>query len=135
VKAIVEHADHPQFCPGIECPVVYFHGALEIIITEAEVHTRIGYKTRQAPLPVCYCIGVLEETIREEILVRGCCDSVEDIKRYTGARTGKLCHVTNPSGKCCGSLVRRVVEGALAERGATEVGNTVRAAAAAIPED
>jgi hypothetical protein len=110
LKPRVDDGTRFRFCPHEGCPVVYFHRASALVILEAEIRTRIGYKVREAPVPACYCTGVLAETIRDEIVVRGCCDSLDDIKRYTGARTGTLCHVTNPAGRCCGSLVQRAVE-------------------------
>jgi hypothetical protein len=135
VKALLDHAEKVLFCPQVGCPIVYHHAALEVTITEAEVRTRIGYKVVEPPVPVCYCIGVLAATIRDEILVRRCCDSIEEIKKYTGARTGKLCHVTNPSGRCCGSLVRQVVDAAIAERADAETAAAARSAAVAIPDE
>ncbi len=122
-----------RFCPHLQCPVVYIHPEGEWLITVDEVRTRIGYKVNEDPIPVCYCIGVLAETIRHEILVRRCCDSLKDIQKYTGARTGKWCHVTNPSGRCCGPLVQRVIEAALRERVDVKTAEIVRTTAAAIP--
>lgn len=117
VKNLIER--YPKgfrFCPHKGCAVAYFHPEPRLIITTEELQTRIGYKVSESPIPVCYCIGVLAETIREEILVKQCCDSLEDIKKYTGARTGKWCHITNPSGRCCGPLVESVIEEALKGR-------------------
>ena len=45
----------------------------------------------------------------DKILVNQCCTSLEDIKKYTGARTGKFCHITNPSGRCCGLQVNELI--------------------------
>ena len=42
-------------------------------------------------------------------MVKHCCNSLDDIKQFTGARTGKLCHITNPSGRCCGPIVNEVI--------------------------
>ncbi len=42
-------------------------------------------------------------------MVSKCCTSLEDIKKYTGARTGKLCHINNPSGRCCGPQVNEII--------------------------
>ena len=52
---------------------------------------------------------MLEHRILDEILDKKCCTSLEDIKQYTGARTGKLCHITNPSGRCCGPQVNEII--------------------------
>lgn len=103
-----------HFCPTSDCPLVYFNNAKSIYFTKNELRTRVGIKESTSPIPVCYCMNVTAERIQEEIQVKRCCDSLEDIKEYTKARTGKLCHVTNPAGKCCGKHVTAVVEKALA---------------------
>jgi hypothetical protein len=90
------------FCESSDCP-------------KEDIKTRVGIKETEAPVPVCYCMNVLEETILKEIVVKRCCDSLEDIKEYTKARTGKLCHITNPSGKCCGGHVAAVIEKGLTQ--------------------
>jgi bacterioferritin-associated ferredoxin len=114
---------------------VYFHRDIHLVVGTSEVRTRVGYKVDTDPIPVCYCIGVLAETIREEIVVKGCCDSLEDIQRYTGARTGKWCHITNPSGRCCGPMVQRVIEAALRERVEASLAEQARRLAEEIPSD
>ena len=131
VKPLTDrHRKGFRFCPHRECEVVYFHAEAGLVVTTAEVRTRVGYKVRGEPIPVCYCVGVPASVIREEILVKQCCDSLEDIQRMTGARTGKWCHITNPSGRCCGPLVNRVIEEALAERKALGVSARAREIAA-----
>jgi copper chaperone CopZ len=52
---------------------------------------------------------VTEEMIEEEMLKKGCCDSLEDIVAFTRAGTGKWCLTTNPSGKCCKEYLEQVV--------------------------
>jgi len=135
VKVLTDRFKGFRFCPHLGCPVVYFHRDAGLVVVEAEVRTRVGYKVDTPPIPVCYCIGVLAETIRAEVVVKGCCDSLEDIQRYTGARTGKWCHITNPSGRCCGPMVQRVIEAALRERVEAGVAEQARRLAEQIPSD
>jgi len=135
VKAWTDRFKGFRFCPHLGCPVVYFHRDIPLVVGTSEVRTRVGYKVDTDPIPVCYCIGVLAETIREEIVVKGCCDSLEDIQRYTGARTGKWCHITNPSGRCCGPMVQRVIEAALRERVEASLAEQARRLAEEIPSD
>jgi hypothetical protein len=80
-------------------------------------------------------MSVTEAQIVEEIQVKRCCDSLEDIKEYTKARTGKLCHVTNPARRCCGKHVTAVVERALAGMKETALAERARRACCEIPED
>jgi bacterioferritin-associated ferredoxin len=59
--------------------------------------------------PICYCKGVLEKQILDELLVKQCCDSLKDIQEYTGANLGHDCKITNPSGRCCGSQIKELL--------------------------
>ena len=97
------------FCQAKECPMVYFNNNKRYYFTTEDIKSRVSYKKGPEPRPICYCLNVLEHKIVDEILVNKCCTSLEDIKRYTGARTGKLCYVTNPSGRCCGSQVNELI--------------------------
>lgn len=124
-----------HFCPAADCPVVYFNNSQRVYFTKAEVRTRVGIKETTAPIPVCYCMNVTAERIQEEIQVKRCCDSLEDIKEYTKARTGKLCHVSNPAGKCCGKHVTAVVEKALTYLGDKRLEEQAREICCQIPED
>ncbi len=123
------------FCSAASCPVIYYHNGLGVYFTQEEICTRVGIKATKPPVPVCYCMNVTEAQIVEEIQVKRCCDSLEDIKRYTKADTGKLCHVTNPAGKCCGKHVTAVVEKALAGLGDKNLEDQARETCCQIPED
>jgi len=123
------------FCSDATCPVVYYNHLRSRYFTQDEIRTRVGIKAGGPPVPVCYCMNVTEAQILEEIQVKRCCTSVEEIKQYTRARTGKLCHVTNPAGKCCGKHVTQVVERALAGITDRSLAQQARDACCQIPED
>ena len=135
VKALTDRYRGFRFCPHLGCPLVYYHPDIRFVATVNDLKTRVSYKVTDPPVPVCYCIGVLAETIREEIVVKQCCDSLEDIKKYTGARTGKWCHITNPSGRCCGPMVDRVIKAALEERVAEPLKREALELARSIPDN
>lgn len=97
------------FCPHKTCPIIYFNNEENHYFTQASVKSRSNYKEGPEPRPACYCLNVLEHRILDEIVVKKCCDSLQDIKEYTGARTGKFCHITNPSGRCCGPIVNEII--------------------------
>ncbi len=127
------------FCPEPSCPVVYYDDTNEAIWGVDDLKTRVGVKTDLDPVPVCYCRRVTRARIAEEILEKGCCDSLQDIKGFTRANTGELCLVTNPSGRCCGGHVRRVVEEILSRREAAgavppSLADEARQRAAEIPD-
>jgi copper chaperone CopZ len=102
------------FCKNPSCEMFYFNNTSKTYFLKDEVKTRFGLKERDPPRPICYCLQVTEEMIEEEILKKGCCDSLEDIVAFTRAGTGKWCLTTNPSGKCCkeylGQIVNRYLE-------------------------
>ena len=78
------------FCGAHDCPVVYFNNVEEMYFTTSDVKTRVSHKNGPEPRPICYCLNVLEHKILDEILIKKCCTSLEDVKKYTGARTGKF---------------------------------------------
>lgn len=124
-----------HFCPEPSCPIIYFNNAAGAYFTQQEIRTRVGIKTGPSPTPVCYCTNVTAEDIAEEIQVKGCCKSLEDIMRYTHARTGKFCHITNPAGRCCGKHVAEIVERALANINDEGIEGQARHACCQIPRD
>jgi copper chaperone CopZ len=89
------------FCFTPTCPIIYYNNTKDIYFSKFDVKTRFGPKESEPPRPICYCLQVTEEQIENEILLKGCCYSLEDIEAYTRAGTGKWCLTTNPSGKCC----------------------------------
>ncbi|MHA1992581.1 MAG: (2Fe-2S)-binding protein [Candidatus Hodarchaeales archaeon] len=97
------------FCPNKDCNIVYFNNTDHYYFSTTDVKTKVSHKIGEEPRPICYCLNVLEHKIIDEIVVKQCCTSLEDIKKYTGARTGKLCHITNPSGRCCGPQVNEII--------------------------
>ena len=105
---IIEKDDY-FFCPNHDCEIVYFNNIEQLLFTTSEVRTRVGHKNGPEPRPICYCLNVLEHRILDEIVVKRCCTSLADIQKFTRARTGRLCHITNPSGRCCGPQVNETI--------------------------
>lgn len=60
--------------------------------------SRADGKEKGEPKPICYCKNVTEAGIPAHIRA-GCCHTLEDIQRHTGANTGKQCAVKNPTGR------------------------------------
>jgi hypothetical protein len=97
------------FCPNKNCELIYFNNEKLYYFSSDDVKSRVSHKFEGEPRPICYCKNVLEHRILDEIVVNKRASSLDDIKKYTGARTGKLCHITNPSGRCCGPQVNEVI--------------------------
>ncbi len=109
------------FCSNPSCKMVYYNNESEIYFMKDEVKTRVYHKESDPSRPVCYCLAVTENDIRNEIFVKRCCDSLEDIQEYTKAGTGRWCPVTNPSGKCCKEYLTELVDSLLKKRAPREV--------------
>lgn len=110
-----------------DCPIIYFNNRTGIYFAKDEVKTRFGLKETEDPRPICYCLAILEEHIRYEILRKGCCDSLNDIVGYTKAGTGKWCLTTNPSGKCCREYLKGIVDKYLSMKDAKPVHSQLQA--------
>lgn|GEM_PF-246143 len=108
------------FCNDPKCPVVYYNNELAVYFLKDEVKTKVFQKESLEDRPVCYCLSVTEAMIREEIMVKKCCDSLEDIQKFTKAGTGRWCPITNPSGKCCKEYLGELIENILKEWGVEE---------------
>lgn len=90
--------------------MVYYNNSSRVYFVKGEVKTRVYHKESGPSRPVCYCLAVTESDIREEILVKECCSSLEDVQEHTKAGTGRWCPVTNPSGKCCKEYMAELID-------------------------
>jgi mercuric ion transport protein len=94
------------FCETPDCPVVYF--ALDgTRFTKDQIRVQVGLKEKEDPILVCYCFGVTERMIREEIERTGRSTASSRIRIEVKAGACR-CEVENPSGRCCLGEVSRV---------------------------
>lgn len=70
---------------------------------------RMSWLEKGAHETVCYCKNVSKMQVLSAITVEGA-KSLEDIKRITGACTGKDCATMNPSGKCCSEDIQEILD-------------------------
>jgi hypothetical protein len=88
------------FCLARDCPVVYFEDQGSHRFTIDDLRIRVGLKTKEDPIPLCYCFGFDESHIRDEIFLMGNSTVQERISRLI--REGLCaCEARNPSGMCC----------------------------------
>ena len=59
---------------------------------------KIRFKNVPSPVPICYCANVTDEEILYHVAVAKCCSSLDDIKKHTGANSGRECLTKNPAG-------------------------------------
>lgn len=94
------------FCETPDCPVVYF-SVDGTRFTKDQIRVRAGLKEKEDPILVCYCFGVTERMIQEEIERTG--QSTASSRIRTEVKAGNCrCEVENPSGRCCLSEVNRM---------------------------
>lgn len=94
------------FCETPDCPVVYV--ALDgTRFTKDQIRVRVGLKETEDPILVCYCFGVTERMIREEMERTGRSTASSRIRAEVKAGHCR-CEVENPSGRCCLGEVSRV---------------------------
>ena len=106
-KVTVEH----QVQPGIElegeqlflckipdCKVAYYSQDGKKTILQDQLISKIWFKNVPPPVPICYCANVTEEEILYHVAVAKCCSTLDDIKKHTGANTGRECLTKNPAG-------------------------------------
>lgn len=110
-----------RFSDTRDCPVVYYNNPSGIYVTKDETVKRVGQKETGGSRTMCYCLNVPEERILREIVEEGCCTSMEDVREYTRANTGKACQVTNPKGACCEEEILGVIQKGLALAGRTGI--------------
>ena len=83
-------------CVTPECPVAYY--GEPAVLEEKDLRVPVWFKEHEGPVPVCYCAGVTDAEILAHI-ERGCCSSLADIQKHTGANTGGQCLTKNPAGR------------------------------------
>ena len=102
------------FCSNPDCQVVYFSGTLHF--SKDSVRGPVYQKDRKGSTPVCYCIGITRDAIRQEILETGNCTAAKVITAFI-QKGLCACEWTNPQGSCCLGNVREEVKAALAASG------------------
>lgn len=84
-------------CLSGECPTSYYTG-VGTHFTKDDIIVPIWYK-EESPVPVCYCKGVTDEVVLDHVVNKRCCTNLDEIKKHTGANTGKECLTQNPTGR------------------------------------
>jgi len=91
-----------------DCDVVYFTNQGPSYFDKESLTVRVGLKEKAPPIPLCYCFGHSEESVREEIVTTGRSTVTDRITAEVQA-DHCACEIKNPSGKCCLGDVSRAV--------------------------
>lgn len=93
------------FCAQADCSTVYFHADGTLLSTK-QLRTPVSYKETSPERTLCYCYGVKEKDVLEEISQTGS----SSIRKFIQEQTKKghcNCEITNPSGQCCLATIPR----------------------------
>lgn len=96
------------FCPEASCLVAFYDDRGGTIGTDA-IRTRVGSKPSSAPEPICYCFGVMKETIQDEARREGHSATARWIRERVRAREC-TCEALNPRRVCCLGEVQKAVK-------------------------
>lgn len=89
-----------NFCSTADCSVVYFDDQGGNSFSIDELRLRVGIKSREDPISLCYCFGFEESHLRDEIVRTGLTTVPEKILKLI--REGLCaCESRNPAGVCC----------------------------------
>ena len=82
---------------------------------KGDVKTRVTFKEKSSPRPLCYCKQVTEEDV--VMAIEKGAKSFNEVKIATGIGGGGQCKITNPAGKCCSRNYKPFIEKELAKKG------------------
>ncbi len=106
--------DQFHHCANPNCDTIYFTEGGKVL-TKADVKTRVTFKEKESPRPLCYCKQVTEEDVIRAI--DNGASTFEEVRQVTGIGGGGQCKLTNPAGRCCSRNYRPFIEGELVKRG------------------
>ncbi len=106
--------DKYSFCDTRNCEVIYFTASGRTL-KRADVKTRVTFKEKDPPRPLCYCKQVTEEDVVKAI-DQGA-KTFEEVRQATGIGGGGQCKITNPAGRCCSRNYKPFIEAELRKRG------------------
>jgi hypothetical protein len=98
-----------SFCSARDCSIVYFNDTGSQRFTVDHVRIRVGLKVNDDPIPLCYCFGLDENHIRDEIERTGNTNIPDKVSGLI--REGLCaCEARNPAGVCCLGEVNRATK-------------------------
>jgi bacterioferritin-associated ferredoxin len=99
------------FCASPDCEVIYFTDSGGHVLRKKDVKTRVTFKEKEDPRPLCYCKQVTEQDVLEAI-ANGA-KGLKEVVAATGIGGGGNCKITNPAGRCCSRNYTRFIEAEL----------------------
>ncbi len=103
-----------SICENPDCDVIYFTTSKGRTLRKADLKTRVTFKEKDSPRPLCYCKQVTEEDVVRAI--ENGATTFDEVMVSTGIGGGGQCKITNPAGRCCSRNYRPFIENELKRR-------------------
>lgn len=97
-----------KFCPSENCPVVYYSTAGRVFTVE-DVRELVRTKASGDSRPLCYCFGLTEGFISQEIEQSGKSTVPAQVTQFIKEKLC-VCEIRSPSGACCLGEINRTVK-------------------------
>lgn len=89
-----------QLCTNYQCNASYYFG--NEYINVGDLGKLLWFKDTGLDVPICYCSNLSRGKIMEA--VRNGCNTISEVREYTGKNTVDKCLTRNPAGKCCSTV-------------------------------
>lgn len=103
-----------SICENPDCDVVYFTTSKGRTLRKIDVKTRVTFKEKDSPRPLCYCKQVTEEDVVRAIEAGA--TTFDEVMESTAIGGGGQCKITNPAGRCCSRNYRPFIENELKKK-------------------
>jgi bacterioferritin-associated ferredoxin len=103
-----------SICENPDCDVVYFTSSKGRTLRTADVKTRVTFKEKESPKPLCYCKQVTEEDVVKAI--ENGATTLEEVLEGTGIGGGGHCKIANPFGRCCSRNYKPFIQNELKKK-------------------
>lgn len=103
------------YCDDPGCEVIYFTTSGTRVLKRSEVKTRVTFKEKESPKPLCYCKQITEKDVIRAI--ENGAKTFDEVREVTGIGGGGQCKITNPAGRCCSRNYKPFIERELKKRG------------------
>ena len=103
-----------SICENPDCDIVYFTTSKGRSLRTIDVKTRVTFKEKESPRPLCYCKQVTEEDVVKA--VKDGATTFDEVVDKTGIGGGGQCKITNPAGRCCSRNYKPFIENELKRR-------------------
>jgi len=96
-------------CMNKSCNVAYYKHSCDQIYLQEDLEVPIWFKEGARPKYICYCNEVTEKEIIEAIVNKNV-TTIKELIDITGAMKNCNCELNHPTGRCCSTQLKEVLE-------------------------